>query len=210
MNQLFLNRTEAGKRLAEKLKQYADEDVIIYGLPRGGAVVAREVADELNSPLSLIIVRKIGHPANPEYGIGAITDDGHIAVSEAAVSYLGQDWFEEEAEKQRKEALRRKELYKIPEIETKGKIAIIIDDGLATGMTMLAAIKSLKEKGVKKIIAAVPVSPEDTAELIKKEVDELIVLATPEPFGAVGMHYKDFAQISDEDVVKIIKYAGRK
>jgi len=207
-NVYFNNRGEAGKQLAVILQKYRNKDVVIFALPRGGVPVAKEIAREFNSPLDLLIIRKIGHPYNPEYAIGAISEGGLLILNEDELRTIDKNWLEDELEKQKREARRRRELYlknKSP-IDAKGKIAIIIDDGIATGSTMLVAIKELRRRQPEKIVVAVPVAPKDTAELIKKEVDEFIAIFIPEYFlGAIGAYYEDFTQVSDEKVIALLE-----
>ncbi len=204
----FHNRKEAGKLLADALIKYRGEEVIVYALPRGGVVLGYEVANALNAPLDLLIARKIAHPASPEYAIAAVTESGEMSVSEPELALLDKKWFREAAEKQREEAKRRRVKYlgDRSSAETAGKTAIIVDDGLATGLTMEAGIKELKKLHPKKIVVAVPVAPADTKIKISKMVDEIIVLCTPEIFlGAVGNYYTEFPQVEDEEVIRLMK-----
>jgi putative phosphoribosyl transferase len=205
---VFRNRLEAGKRLAVLLRKYRDKDPLVYALPRGGVPVAKEIARELHCPLDLLIIRKIGHPFNPEYAIGAVSEEGHLVVNERELETINKIWFEAELAKQTREAKRRRELYlrdKLP-IDPTGKTAIIVDDGIATGSTMLAGIKQLKLQEPEKIVVAVPVAPLNTAQLMEKEVDEFVAVSIPEYFmGAIGYYYEDFAQLSDEEVIALLQ-----
>ncbi len=210
----FKNRIDAGQKLAVELDEYRNKDVVVFGLTRGGVPVAKEVADKLGCPLEPLIIRKIGHPTNPEYAIGAISSGGEIVVNKLEVDSLDEDWFKEECEKQKNEALRRVDIFlknKKP-IALDGKIAVIIDDGVATGYTMYAAIKEIKKQHPKKIIVAVPVAPPDVIEGITAQVDECVALCVPEQFlGAVGAYYGDFSQTTDDDVLNILqRYETRK
>lgn len=194
--------------LAQALDKYKDRDVIIYALPRGGAVVAAEVAKALHKPLDLIIIRKIGHPYNPEYALCAISINGHLVCNEVELAQVDKGWFQGELEKQK---IRAKEQYRLylkgkRPTSAKGKTAIIVDDGIATGLTMKAAIKEIEHQNPKQVIVAVPVIPKDIAGEIKSEVNNLIVLETPEEFvGSVGAYYDYFPQVSDEEVIKLLQ-----
>lgn len=207
----FRNRTDAGRLLAKALKKYKDEDVVVYALPRGGVVVAVEIARRLHAPLDLIITRKIGHPYQPEYAIAAIAENGHIVGEQKKLKALDQEWLQEEVERQRNEAKRRHEKYlqgkvKIP---VKGKTAILVDDGVATGLTMRAGIVELKHRYPKRIVVAVPVVPKSTADMLKKEArGELVALEIPPDGafqGAVGAYYDEFFPVEDEEVIATLK-----
>jgi len=204
----FRDRVDAGRRLAALLGKYKNQNAVIYALPRGGVPVAMEVARVLNCPLDLIIVRKIGHPMNPEYALGAVAEDGFLVVNEEELARVDPKWFEAEMEKQKQEAKRRRELYlqgREP-ITASGKIAIIVDDGIATGSTMQVAIKKVKREKPAKMVVAVAVSPKETAQRFAKEVDEFVAVTIPEIFwGAIGYYYDDFSQVSDEDVMALLK-----
>lgn len=204
----FRDRVDAGRRLAALLGKYKNQNAVVYALPRGGVPVAKEIANVLNCPLDLIIIRKIGHPGNPEYALGAVAEDGLLVVNEKDLAWVDKSWFEAEMEKQIREARRRRELYltgKKPIIAT-GKIAIIVDDGIATGSTMLVAVKKVKQDIPAKIVVAVAVSPKETAQMFAKEVDEFVAVTIPEIFwGAIGYYYDDFSQVSDEEVMALLK-----
>ncbi len=177
-------------------------------MPRGGVPVGKEIARELNCPLDLIIIRKIGHPGNPEYALGAVAEDGLLVVNEEDLARVDKRWFEAEMEKQMQEAKRRRGLYlkgKEP-ISAAGKIAILVDDGIATGSTMLVAVKKVKQEKPEKIVVAVAVSPKETAQRFAEEVDEFVAVTIPEFFwGAIGYYYDDFSQVSDEEVMALLK-----
>lgn len=203
----FKNRTDAGKRLAMKLLKYKDEDAIVIALPRGGVVVAKEVAKLLDVPLDIVIVRKIGHKENPEYAIGAVSEDGKVFLGQEAQLLVGAQWLNAEIQKQITEAKRRRNQYKPnkskPDI--KDKTVIVVDDGVATGYTLMSALDSIKKGGAKKIIVGVPVAPEDTIVKLQKIVDEVVVAIRPQFFlGAIGAYYDEFDQVSDEQVKKIL------
>lgn len=204
---LLENRAEAGQKLAELLKQFKDaKETIIIALPRGGVVVGFEVAKELNLPLDIVVPRKIGAPGNPEFAIGAITESGEMILNEEVFG-ISESYLKSETEKERAEAERRLRLYRgsrLP-LDLENKTVILIDDGLATGLTMRAAISSVKKMKAKKIIVAVPIAPPETVELIKKETDEIFYLEAPLLFGAVGAFYKEFGQTTDEEVIDLLK-----
>lgn len=208
---IFRDRQDAGKQLAEKLMKFRGDNPIILAIPRGGVVVAREIAIALKAELNLIIPRKIGAPYNPELAIGAVTEDGSTILDQDLITYLNvsEKYIESERQKQINEIKRRIEKYRVKELKLKGRIVILIDDGIATGSTMLAAIKSVKNQEAKKIVLAVPVAPPETIEKMKKEVDEIICLYTPEFFNAVGSFYQHFEQTTDEEVMGIIGEGGR-
>lgn len=203
----FQNRTEAGKKLAEVLKKYEAADAIVYALPRGGVVVGAEIAHELHAPLDLVVTRKIGHPAEPEYAIAAVSENGELVSNQQEISQVDQDWFKQEVQNQIAEAKRRRATYMgKPMLSPAGKVALLVDDGIATGSTMLAAIKELKRFTPKKLIVAVPVSPADTALEIKKQIDEFVCLnVDPAYLGSVGAYYSSFPQVEDEEVVEILR-----
>jgi len=207
---LFKNRVEAGQKLAETLGKFKDaKDTIILSLPRGGVVVGYEVARALNLPLDIVVPRKIGAPGNPEFAIGAITEQGVGIFEEMAIGAYGitESYLQNEIKKEKAEAKRRLKLYRdarLP-LDLKNKTVILVDDGLATGLTMRAAIKTVKKLGANKIIVTVPVTSPEAAELVKKEVDEIIYLEAPAFFGAVGSFYEEFGQTTDEEVIELLK-----
>jgi predicted phosphoribosyltransferase len=179
-------------------------DTVVYALPRGGVIIGKEVADSLEAPLDLVIVRKIGHPLNPEYAIAAISENGEFSLNPSEASLIGEEWFQAEVNKQREEAARRRDKYlkDYKRINAKDKTAIIVDDGLATGLSMLAAIREIKKQGPMRIVVAVPVAPPDVAERISKEVDDFVAVYVPVIFlGAIGSYYENFDQVTDEEVV---------
>jgi putative phosphoribosyl transferase len=209
MNQ-FLNRQDAGQKLAQVLKRYKNAtNTIILALPRGGVVTGFEVAKTLNLPLDIVVPRKIGAPENPEFAIGAITETGEGIFDETTIATYGitRSYLDNEIAKEKIEAERRLKLYRgfRPPLNLTNKTVIIVDDGLATGLTMRAAITTVKKMGAAKIIVAIPVTPPDTAELIKKEADEIFYLDAPPLFGAVGAFYEEFAQTTDEEVIDLLK-----
>lgn len=206
---LLLDREDAGIRLADALSAYKEEEeTIVIGLPRGGVVVAYEVARTLNLPLDVTVPRKIGAPMNPEFAIGAITETGEGIFHDTVISDLRitEDYLKEAVAHEREVAKKRLALFRKgnPPRDLRGKTVLIVDDGLATGATMQAAIASIKKEGAKKIVVAVPVAPIDTAAEIEELVDELVCLSTPAEFHAIGQFYQTFGQTSDDEVVEIL------
>lgn len=210
----FKNRIEAGRLLAEELKSYANRtDVLILALPRGGLPVAFEVAQALGAPLDLMLVRKLGVPGQEELAMGAIATGGIKVLSQELVKSLNISAAALEAviSKEKRELERREHVYRgnrpVPEVGN--RCVILIDDGLATGATMKAAVLALRQQQPAQIIIGVPVAPPDTVEELRKEADEIICLATPEPFYAIGTWYVDFSQTSDEEVRTLLARAWR-
>jgi len=205
---IFKDRVDAGRRLAKALISFRGEDVVVLALPRGGVVLGAEIAKALDAKLDLIVVRKIGHPCGPEYAIGAIAADGHTVENPREVRAIDQDWLAAARRSQQDEARRRQELYlgsSAPE-PAKGKIAIIVDDGLATGLTMSLAVHEARHQNPSKVVIAVPVAPPETIAELRTLADEIVVLYVPENgFGAIGEFYSDFAQVSDTEVVNLMK-----
>ncbi|MFA5413098.1 MAG: phosphoribosyltransferase [Patescibacteria group bacterium] len=209
---IFKNRVDAGQKLAETLGKFKDaKDTIILALPRGGVVVGYEVAKKLNLPLDIVVPRKIGAPGNPEFAIGAVGETGEGIFEEMVIGAYGitESYLQNEIKKEKAEAERRLKLYRgaRPPLDLKNKTVILVDDGLATGLTMRAAIKTAKKFGAKKIIVSIPVTSPEAAELVKKEVDEIIYLEAPAFFGAVGSFYEEFGQTTDDEVIDLLKNA---
>lgn len=197
---MFRNRTEAGLLLASRLRKYQNDPGVILAVPRGGVPVAYEVAKELGFPLEVILTKKIGHPMNPEYAIGAASLTDYFVIPHDNVS---QDYIDNEVVKIRK---KLKEMYvkfmgnKEPE-DLKGKTVIVIDDGVATGNTLLSTIDVIRKSDPQKIVIAVPVAPESAVGKLSKAVDDVVVVMVPENFYGVGSLYEDFEQVSDEEVI---------
>jgi len=206
---LFNDRTDAGKQLAARLHFLQGQpNVIVLGIPRGGVVVAAEIARALNAPLDVFLAHKLGAPFNPELAIGAITSTGEVVLEETFIVELRlshQD-IEREIEHQRQEMARRLEVFRKnrPPLEVQNKIVVIVDDGVATGSTMLAALRALRQAQPARLILAIPVGPPDTIQRLGQECDQVVVLATPEPFWAVGRFYTHFGQTSDEEVIALL------
>ncbi len=211
--QAFRDRKEAGRKLADELAGYAGEDVVVLGLPRGGVPVGYEVARRLGAPLDVFLVRKLGTPGQPELAMGAIATGGVRVMNDEVVGSLrvSQEQIEEVAERERRELRRREEAYRgeRPEAEVEGRTVILVDDGLATGATMKAAVRALRQQGPAWIVVAVGTAPPETAEQFRELVDEFVCLVTPRPFFGVGGSYCDFSQTSDEEVRRLLDEVRR-
>lgn len=204
---MFANRTDAGRQLARALIDNKGRPAVVYALPRGGVVCAVEVARALEAPLDLIVARKIGHPQSPEYAIGAVTEEGDVVLNPAESGTLDLPWLKVAAEVELREARRRRTLFlgdRAP-IPVDGKIAIVVDDGLATGLTMEAAVHQLRKRHPETVIVAVPVAATQTVERLRWLADQIVVLHTPKVFEAVGLFYRNFNQVSDDEVVALLK-----
>ena len=211
---LFNDRRDAGRKLAQKLSAYANQsDVVVLALPRGGVPVAYEVALALNAPLDIFTVRKLGLPGHEELAMGAIATGGARVINQDVVRSFNvpRGVIEAVAKQELNELERRERVFRgnriMPEIH--GKTAILIDDGLATGASMQAAILGLRAKNPARIVVAVPTAPLETCEAFKKLVDEMICATSPEPFYGVGQWYEDFSQVTDEQVQTLLKQASQ-
>jgi predicted phosphoribosyltransferase len=208
----FKNREEAGRGLVERLIQYRDDPTaIIVALPRGGVAVGYQLSLGLHLPLDLFIARKLGAPDNPEYALGAVGETGTVYLNpEAMVAFhLSRSDIQMSIQMQQQEIARRQGLYRqgrqLPTLTD--RIVILVDDGIATGSTFFASAQSIRQLKPRRLIGAIPVGPVEIIGEARPQVDELIVLATPDPFWAVGNHYIDFAQVSDHDVVEYLNLA---
>lgn len=210
----FKNRVEAGKRLARELSRYGREHPLILGLPRGGVPVAHEIASALGADLDVLFVRKLRAPGYEELGIGAVVDgaDPQIVLNDDMIRQLavGNDYIHTEVAHQLKEIERRRHFYqgKRKPIEIKGRTVILVDDGIATGGTVRSAIKGLRKAHAGKIILAVPVAAASALHALANECDDIVCLYAPHNFYAVGVHYGDFSQTSDDEVVRLLSEAG--
>lgn len=210
----YRDRLEAGRLLALQLEGYKDrDDVLVLALPRGGVPVGYEVARALNAPLDVMIVRKLGTPMQPELAMGAIATGGARVLNHDVIEMLGISAadIEASAEREREELLRRQEEYRgsREDPEMRNRCIILVDDGLATGSTMLAAVRALRQQDPAMIVVAVPVAPPQTCRTFEEEVDEVVCAATPESFGGVGRWYRDFSQTTDEEVRTYLQLAQR-
>jgi len=209
MPRRFADRRDAGRRLAERLAPLAGEAPIVVALPRGGVPVAREVATALGAPLEILAVRKLGAPHNPEYGIGAVAEDGTRVIDAGAVAALGIDGGTLDAliARETAELRRRVDAYRgdRPALDLEGRTAIVVDDGVATGVTDTAALRAVRARRPARAVLAVPVCPPDSAARLSEEADEVICLAMPPLLYGVGQWYRDFSQVTDEEVVAALR-----
>jgi len=207
----FKDRVEAGQILANKLTKYADQNPLVLALPRGGLPVAFEVAKTLKAPLDVYIVRKLGVPGQEELAMGAIATGGVRVLNQPVVDSLqiSEEEIETETRKEQAELTRREELYRAgrPPLDVSKRTVILVDDGIATGSTIKAAIAALKKQDVGRIIVGVPVAPLATVEELKKQVDEVVCVSTPEFFYAISLWYDEFPQITDDEVREFLKKA---
>lgn len=206
----FYDRADAGRRLAAELAKYKDEDVVVFALPRGGAPVAEPIAALLHAPLDLVLVRKIGVPYQPELAMGAVADGGKAVIVRnedvIAMADVSEAEFDAVCARELEEIERRRSLYLGGRLrpDAHGRVAIVVDDGVATGATTRAALRAVQAREPKKLVLAVPVAPPDTLESLSAEVDEIVCLETPRAFGAIGFFYRDFRQIGDDEVIEIL------
>lgn len=207
---MFADRRDAGRRLAPLLVPYRDRSPVVFALPRGGVPVGYEVALTLGAPLDVALVRKIGAPFNPEYGIGAVVDgDPPVTfVDEDLVRRLGVggDYVSRTAQSALAEIARRRALYRTnrPPVPVAGRTAIVVDDGIATGSTMRVALRALRLSGAARLVMAAPVAPPDTLADLRDECDDAVCVAVPEDFPAVGAFYRDFRQLGDSEVIDLL------
>lgn len=203
----FKNRDEAATLLAEKLSHYKGKNPLVLAIPRGAVPMAKIIADALGGEVDVVLVRKLGAPGNPEYAIGAVDESGHVQMNEDA-GYVREDpYVQEEVQHQMKTMQERRKRYtpvRQP-ISPKDRIVVVVDDGVATGSTMIAALSALRAKQPKKLIIAIGVAPPDSLERLKGEADEVVCLEVHSLFFAVGQFFEDFRQVSDEEVVKILR-----
>ncbi len=207
---IFKNRKDAGEWLAEVLRGYCGADAVIFAIPRGGVLIGAEVARILKLPLSFVIAKKIGHPGGAEYAIAAVSEGGAVVSNDLEVAEVDSIWLRREIESKQRDAEERSNRYRENRkpADLKGKIAIIIDDGIATGFTMRAAIKEIAARKPAKIIVGVPVAPKEAANEIAPLADEIaVVCTTASYFGAVGLYYETFPEVSDKEVIDILKRA---
>lgn len=205
----YANRHDAGKQLAQALRHFAGKDTVVLALPRGGIVLGAEVAKELRAPLGLVLVRKIGHPSYAEYAIGAVAENEKPVYNESEVEAVDEDWLKEAESRARALIEHRRELYYGDDFvppELQHKVVILVDDGIATGLTMEAAVHAVRNKQAERVIVAVPVAPRDSVDTLDALADEVLVLDNPDGFlGAVGSHYEEFDQVDDEEVRALLR-----
>lgn len=207
---LFADRAEAGRSLAEALAELAGPDVVILAIPRGGVIVGEAVARALGAPLDVVIPRKIGAPGNPELGVGAVAP-GVRVLDERMIRMLGvsPEYLELEVAAQEIEIRRRQDAYRAGRapLDVHGRVAIVVDDGIATGGTAAAALRWARAGGAAEVVLAVPVAPAQSLAWLEREADRIVVLATPEPFFAVGEWYRRFDQTTDDEVISALARA---
>ena len=206
---LFRDRTDAGRRLARALAEFKGAGAIVLGIPRGGVVVAAEVADELGAQLDVIITRKIEAPGEPEFALGAVTQEGEAILDRQAAESLGasQDYLDEQI--RRKQAEVKERMKRIrgdrPYPELGGRVVIVVDDGIATGSSMGAAVMSVRKRSPKSIVVAVPVAPQDAIDSLSEDGTRVVCLERPADFLAIGEFYTNFVQVEDSEVAKLIE-----
>ena len=208
----FRDRREAGRLLAMRLLDWADRrdiEVIVLGIPRGGVIVAAEIAAQLHAPLDVFLTHKLGAPGNPELAIGAIASDGTMLLDEQTIREFAipRQYIERERDAQLRSMQARAERYRQGRspLDARGRCVILCDDGIATGATALAALESLRKRQPARVILAVPVGPTQSMETLARACDEVVALATPEPFYAVGRFYLSFEQVTDDQVIAAMK-----
>jgi predicted phosphoribosyltransferase len=207
---MFLDRKDAGQRLAQALLKFGGEDPVVLALPRGGVVLGYEIAKMLCAPLDLAITRKIGHPQYSEYAIAAVYEGGALVQNEDEVNSVDPKWFASAVEREVREIARRRRAYlgDRPPVCVEGKTAILADDGIATGLTMMAAIQGIRAHKPKRIVVAIPITPKDTAVRLRAMADELVSLEIDARYlGSVGAYYRDFRQVEDEEVIALLRKA---
>lgn len=209
---MFQNRTEAAQRLAQHLKPYKDETPLVLAIPRGAVPMGRIIADALYGDLDVVLVHKLGAPGNPELAIGAVSEDGHVFVGENARRIgVSQDYIEREADRRRQVLLERRKTY-TPQRERfapEGRTVIVVDDGVATGATMGAALDAVRRAAPERLVVAVAVAPQSTLTRLRDMADEVVCLEVPEMFVAVGQAFREFGPVSDEDVIRILRTAHK-
>ena len=205
---LFRDREEAGKRLAEAVKRFKGEDVVVLGIPRGGLVVANEVAKALGAPLDIVVTRKLEAPEEPEYALGAVTQEGDVIMNRQAAESLGvsPEYLDDQVRRKREEVKERMQRLRgdAPYPRLEGKLVIIVDDGIATGGSVVAAVISVRKRKPKEIVVAVPVAPADAIEMLAEEGAKVVCLETPGLFFAIGEFYRNFDQVDDLEVRRIL------
>lgn len=209
---IFQDRADAGRKLSNQLRSYADrDDVLVLGIPRGGIIVAHEVAKALHAPLDVFVSRKLGVPGHEELAFGAVSSGGVRVLDQEIVQGLGisHKQIEESTQAAREELGRRERLYRgaRPPLALEGLTVLLVDDGIATGSSMLAAIRAVRQLKPGRLVVAVPVAPQTTCGLLKREVDDLVCVETPRYFYAIGQFYEDFSQVSDEEVAGVLSPA---
>jgi len=206
---LFADRADAGERLGKALSRYRGERPLVLGIPRGGVPVAAQVAKAVDGELDVIVARKMGSPISPELAVGAVTADGARYLNEETIGALdvSAEYLERVAKEKSADALARERRFRAgrPPLSVEGRTVILVDDGIATGSTMIASARSIRARHPERLVIAVPVGPRETCDSMRAEADEVVCLETPAFFMAVGLHYRDFSQTEDEDVDRLLR-----
>jgi predicted phosphoribosyltransferase len=209
---MFRDREDAGHRLARELRRYAGKNPLVLAVPRGAVPMAKVIADELGGELDVVLVHKLGAPGNPEYAIGAVGEDGEVLLRrDHGIEELPAAYVTEERERQLRVLRARRARYTPdrPAADPSGRVVVLVDDGIATGATLQAALQSVRAKGPARLVAAVAVAPQDSLVAIREVADEVICLATPRLFFAVGQFFADFRQVEDDDVIEALRASRR-
>lgn len=208
---MFKDRTEAAEHLAQRLQHLKGEHPLVLAIPRGAVPMARLIADALDGELDTVLVHKLGAPGNPEYAVGAVGEDGTVELSEHGRQLCSQEYIEREVNSQLQVLRERRRRYTPvrPPIDPAGRIVIVVDDGSATGATMISALQTLRQREPRRLIAALAVAPPDTLRRIEAQADAVICLAAPAHFYAVGQHFSDFRQVTDEEVIELLGQDSR-
>jgi putative phosphoribosyl transferase len=205
---LFHDRVDAGRKLGASLSSMKGKDVVVLGIPRGGVVVANEVSKALGAPLDIIVTRKIEAPGEPEYALGAVTQEGDVIIDRQAAEALGatKEYIDSQITKKRSEVSERTKKFRgdVPFPQLEGKVVLVVDDGIATGSSVGAAVMSVKKRGPKEVVVAVPVAPAGATETLEQDGNRVVCLQTPASFLAIGEFYENFDQVGDDEVKRII------
>ncbi|MFP4639747.1 MAG: phosphoribosyltransferase [Guyparkeria sp.] len=203
---MFQDREEAAERIAERLDHHRGKNPLVLAIPRGGVPMGRIVADRLDGELDIVLVRKIGAPGNPEFAIGSVDETGHVELNPGTERFgISEDYIEREADRQLETIRERRQRYQRPPTHAEGRVTILVDDGIATGATLSAAIRSVRAQSPQALVVAVGVAPPPTVERLRGEVDELVCLEAPADFMAVGQFFRDFRQVDDEEVIAALR-----
>jgi predicted phosphoribosyltransferase len=206
---LFRDRLDAGQRLAQRLESFRDASPVVFAIPRGGVPVGAEIARGLDAELDVVVARKLGAPFHAELAIGAVAADGERFLNQDIISQLGVDeaYLDQITKEQREEAERREQRFRggRPPVKLKGRTALLVDDGLATGATMHAAARSLRKREPDRLVVAVPVGSREACWALLKDADEVVCLAQPDPFYAIGLYYEHFEQVEDTEVLRLLE-----